>query len=102
MRKFPFPSSNGENKNTTSPVNDDASAAVQNFNVFISETPVDAEVVVHWGCLSRPHVVARREDDVLFLVGQRQKCFPSITQSLVGDVRHFLIKDVLTSWTKTV
>lgn len=52
---------------------------------------------MYLGRLRRAHVVAGQEEDVLFLVGQRQNPFPSITQSLVGDVRYFLIKDRLTS-----
>lgn len=73
------------------PVNDEALAAVQNFNVLVSETPVDAEVVVPWGGHHRPHVVATEEEDVVFFVGWRQKIVPYVTQSHVGDVRHFLV-----------
>lgn len=77
------------------PINDEAPATVQNFNIFVSEAPVDAEMVMPRGRHSRTHVVAAEKEDVVFFVGCRQKIIQSITQSLVGDVRHFLIKELL-------
>lgn len=51
------------------PLHDEACGTVQNFNVFVSKTPVDAEVIIPGGSYNRPHIVAREKDDVVFLVG---------------------------------
>lgn len=67
------------------PADDEAFSAVQNFNVLVSEAPVDAEVVMLGGAAAGPHVVAIETEDVVFFVGWRQNVFPAITQSHVGD-----------------
>lgn len=73
------------------PINDDALATVQNFNILVSKAPVDAEIGMLRGGPNGPHVVATEKDDVVFFVGWRQKVLPSITQSHVGVIRHFHI-----------
>lgn len=61
------------------PINKEALATVQNFNVLVTKAPVDAEVVMLRGRHNGPRVVDTEKDDVVFLIGRRQKVLPSIT-----------------------
>lgn len=78
-----------------SPFNNKALTTVHNFNVLVSEAPVDAEVTVLQRGHSWSHVVPTEKEDVVFLVGQRQGVLPSTIQSLVGQIRHFFVKELL-------
>lgn len=78
------------------PINKEAGATVQDFNILVSKTPVDAEVVHLGPRRNRADIVAAEEGDVLFLVGWRQKVLQSITQSLIGPIRLFVFGELLT------
>lgn len=43
------------------PVNNEALGTVQNFNVFVTEAPVDAEAVVSEGVVRRRHIAAMQK-----------------------------------------
>lgn len=70
------------------PITDDAIATVQNFNILVSEAPVDAEIIVQLGGHKRVHVVATENEDAVFFVGWWQIILQVITQSHVDDIRH--------------
>lgn len=76
------------------PMDNSAHFTVQNFNILVTEAPVNAEEVILPGGPDGPHVVARETDDVVLLVERWQNVLPSITVHL-GDVRHPLIKGLL-------
>lgn len=68
------------------PISNEARGTVQNFDIFVSEAPVEAEIAVSVGAARQSRGVTVQEDHVLFLEGWWQKPERGLIQSLLGDV----------------
>lgn len=69
------------------PRDDEARAAVQNFDVLVAEAPVDGEVAVERRGHFRADVGAAVTDHVLLHVGRWQSVLQAVVQSTVDGVK---------------